>query len=362
MSKYLWKAYVGATEISFQSVSISWGRQARSDPFRASTCTITGVNPSSLPTVNVGSSITVSTDPTGLIVDLWQWTGKVKDYSVNYGIVANEDTWTIEAECYLAVAGRTVWTGTTTAGQRTLLAMNTIGGLVNVDVEIAIGPSAVNGTQFCSAITGNATNVLDTFNQIANTEQGWLNGTNDIVGMGNRTDYNNSEVKAEFTDTTPQASAIAAKFDSLDVGGLADQTASQVVIQPDGLAAQTAGSPPRSLTFSTFDQTTAQAATTATFIYSSLDYSTAKPLVLSCLAEAQSTHGALRASEYPVIPKALNVNFRGVKTTCVIEGATVSATPSSTRFTYYLTKIPVNKFYFTLDSAEYGVLDVNKLG
>lgn len=360
MSVYTWGFAVnGYTITNVTSFNVSWGRQSRSDPFRASTCTITGHSPSSLPAIAVGNSCGLSTDGAGGYQ--FGWLGKVKDYTISYGIVPSEDTWTIEAECYLAEAGRTVWTGSTAAGQRTLLAMNTIGGLVGINVLIGIGPSAVNGTQFCSAITGNNTNVLDTFNQIANTEQGWLWGLGDELSMANRTDYNTRPVVAEFTDTTPQAAGIVAKFDSVDVGGIADQTASQVVIEPDGLAAQTAGSPPRSLTFATFDQTTAQAATTASFIYSSLDFSTNKPLVLSCLNEMQSTPAAMLASQYSNAPNAININFRGVKTTCVVEGANISVNPSSTRFTYFLTKVPVNKFLFTLNSTSYGVLNQDRL-
>lgn len=362
MTRYDWRTEVGGTAISnVESINISWGRQSRSDPFRASTCTITGHNPSALPSISVGTTINVKPIvPT----EGFNWFGRVRDYQITYGIVPNEDTWEISAECYLGAAGRTVWTGSTTAGSRTANAAATLAGTAGINVELFTGDTPANGTQFCSSITGSSTNVLDSINQLANTEQGWLTGNNDIVNLGPRRSYNNAQIVAEFSDTTPQtgAAAIAAKFDRIDIGGIADNTASQVVVQPDGLANQTTGSPPRSLTFNTFHSTTAQALETSQFIYGTLDFSTNKPLTLTAIAEAQTTDAALIASDYFLIFRGINIQFRGVKHSCVVEGATITASPSSTRFTYYLTKVPVDKFRFTLDSTSYGVLGQNRLG
>jgi hypothetical protein len=46
---------------------------------------------------------------------------------------------------------------------------------------------------------------------------------------------------------------------------------------------------------------------------------------------------------------------------CVIEGATMSATPESSTYTYYVSGADLNA-YLILDNAVFGQLDNNKLG
>jgi hypothetical protein len=46
---------------------------------------------------------------------------------------------------------------------------------------------------------------------------------------------------------------------------------------------------------------------------------------------------------------------------CVIEGATMSATPESSTYTYYVSGADLNA-YLLLNNAVFGKLDFNKLG
>jgi hypothetical protein len=88
-------------------------------------------------------------------------------------------------------------------------------------------------------------------------------------------------------------------------------------------------------------------------------------LSISCLAEAQSSFqldslfGSGSLSTYPGFQ--VNVTFRGTVFTCIIEGVSMTATPESSRYTFYLSGADLNA-YLILDNTVFGTLDNNKLG
>jgi hypothetical protein len=93
---------------------------------------------------------------------------------------------------------------------------------------------------------------------------------------------------------------------------------------------------------------------------------------ISCLAEAQNTFKldsiAYQTTGPTVNPMfawcigtQVNVTFRGTTFTCIIEGATMTATPASSRYTFYLSGADLNA-YLRLNNAVFGQLDYNKLG
>jgi hypothetical protein len=57
----------------------------------------------------------------------------------------------------------------------------------------------------------------------------------------------------------------------------------------------------------------------------------------------------------------VSVVFRGTTFNCVVEGVSMTATPESSRYTYYLSGADMNA-YLLLDNAVFGKLDFNKLG
>jgi hypothetical protein len=82
---------------------------------------------------------------------------------------------------------------------------------------------------------------------------------------------------------------------------------------------------------------------------------------LTCLAEEQSNNQALFAAYNADSGYQIGIILRGTRYQCVLEGATITATPESTRFTYYLSSAEAYSFLI-LDDAIYGKLDNNKLG
>lgn len=374
MPRYTWtvNAYTdsGAYELAnVQSININYGRRLKTDPWAACTANISGRVPSSLPAdLKVGSFIYIDGSRSG--TSYYSYIGIVSNYSVNYGFIPSMDTFDIQVEDVLGLAGRTVWTGSVAAKTAAYKSMISVGALSNISFEQVAGTPTYDGVP-TQALTGSATSVLETLNILANTSQVIIYDYSSVgyPTMNYRTAaYSAANPIVEFTDTTPQASAIAAKYEQIELGGLAETYASQVVVQPNGLADQTVGTPPKSWTIATYDSTTSHALQTATDIYAYLDASPNQPLTISCLAEAQSTDAALNASNWQYLAgliggrPAVNIAFRGNKYTCVIEGGHISATPDSTRMAFTLTKVPNNKFYFTLDSPYYGILNQNQLG
>jgi hypothetical protein len=367
--KYLWTIEaqeIGTEDIdqpisNIQTINITYGRTLSTDPFKGGGATITGRRPDLLPTIFIGQIIYISTVGT---TDGYSFYGYVTDFIVDYGIVPAEDVWTIVCEDALGSAGRATVTASVAAGTLTRTAMQTLGTPASIYPEGGIGFS--NGTQKVSAINATNENLLSLFNKVIATEQGLIfNGAPNFFfgspfkGMGYRPRNAYQLPVAEFTDTTPQAAALAVKYERIEFAGLADSYATKVIVDPRAAADQVAGTGNNVYTVSTFDENDAQAAATAAYILSTLAIGTEVPVSISCISEDQTTDKDLAAaSGLPWV----NIALRGNQYTCAVQGGTIFATPEQTRFTYNLTLQPQNSFNFVLDSTHYGKLDTNKLG
>jgi hypothetical protein len=62
-----------------------------------------------------------------------------------------------------------------------------------------------------------------------------------------------------------------------------------------------------------------------------------------------------------VIGARVSVTFRGTVYQSIIEGVRVTATPESSRYTFYLSGADLNN-YLILNSTVFGTLNNNKLG
>jgi len=347
---------------NIQTLNINYGRKLSTDPFRGSTVTLTGRQPNLLPPIEIGQIVKVQTVG---VTDNYLYDCYVTEFIVDYGFLASEDTWTIICEDALGSAGRAYVTNTSASGELTRVAMNTFGN--PVDITPGIGDANLNGTQQVSAINVTNENLLTLFNKIAATEQAEIfNSAASVFSDGRIIKFVGFKIRnayglpvAEFTDTTPQASALAAIYERIEFAGLSQTYADKVIVSPNGLADQVAGTGDNVYTVSTFDVTTTQGASTAAYILSTLSTATEVPVTISCIAENQPTDKALAAAK----PSAwINIALRGNQYTCKVEGGTISVTPAQTRFTYNLTLQNQNSFNFVLDSTHYGVLDTDRLG
>lgn len=363
MSRYTWETFVGVDQIqNVQSIDINFGRRLRSDSWQSNNAVLSGVSPNLMPQIQIGTQISLQARESGLII--YTYYGTVADYSIDYGIVSTMDRWTMVVEDVFGVLGRTTWSGSIAAQTAVYKSMIALGVKTNVEFEQVVPTPAYDAIP-TQALTGDGTPAMDTFNQLANTSQVI---PYDIGGMLNvrPLNYVNPGIGIEFTDTTPVIASMGTKFDQIQIGALADTYASQVTVRPDGLAEQTVGTPPRSWVVPTYDSTTSHALETATTLASTLSPTPNQPLSISCLGEQQTNNTALSMCQWQGYDAnhyfGARINFRGNKYTCFIEGGSISATPQSTRMSFYFTKIATDYWSFELDSAYFGVLDQNYLG
>jgi hypothetical protein len=122
--------------------------------------------------------------------------------------------------------------------------------------------------------------------------------------------------------------------------------------------------PFRSFVLETYATDTTQSKNLADYYLASVDDQVVAPNAVSVTSGGQNGTDvdSLNSNLFCLMPAyKTQIEFRGTTFPARIEGATMTATPEQTRVTYYLSSAEANP-YFILDSADYGVLDQNKLG
>lgn len=358
MPRYTYTVEInGSAYSNVQSLQVQTGRASVQDPFRTGTAVINGRDLTGFVTPQIGWQVVIS--GTGGGTSFTVYDGRVADVTVQYGIVANQDTWEIRCEDALAEAGRTVITDSWASGTTTYEAANQIGGSPYPDVQTIV---AKPGSSQCSGQSVTDTNMLSVLQTLVQTEQGRLFGLGlSTIGWIGRADMANRQVIASFSDGSLTAGYSIAKFDSVTFASLADNYATKVLVQPVGFAAQTSGTGYRTYSMDSYDVSTAQAANLAGYVKNTLVVSSQVPSSLSCIAEQQTNNAALGGVLFPNPSYGVEIILRGVRYACIIEGSVLTVTPESSRFTYYLSSSESYQFLI-LDNAVYGKLDTGKLG
>ena len=348
-----------------QGIQINIGRKALVDNYSADTCSISVWYPngyySPITAMVTGTFIKVVNSTSSKII----WYGRIADISVKYGIVYNTGTNTgnsdrldISCEGSLAQWGRA-------KGNAYAMAA----GFASTQLAAAATSNGLTATSNYS-ITDNptlaATTVsgswADWFNEYTATLNGRIRqGDNSVEALSKYSNFNSA---VNFSDTTNNATNQV--YDSIDFQSLGQNYFTQVTITPESFAAQTASSgsaPYRNLNISTYNSSTAQALDFANYLltqYGSTSFSLAS---VSCLAEAQNTMklDAIGTGFYDCIGYAVTITFRGTVYYAIIEGASFTAQPGTSRYTYYLSGADLNS-YLILDNTVQGRLNFNKLG
>jgi hypothetical protein len=347
-----------------QTISISKGRQQIQDPYKAGTATITGRIIGNLPPfLDIGIKIEIyCTNPSP---DVLVFTGTVADIQLNYGMRDTMDTWRIDCEDSFAAFGRALtsstasWPSGTNSGSVCQIVANT----AQLDVTNVFG---VFGASLLSGQSVPDTNVLNILQQIIFTEQGRLINLGLVSGVPTlgfvpRSVIGSFPLVGAFSDGTSPTALAVAPYDVIEFSSLADSFYEQVVIEPQGLADQSAGTGRRVYTGKSYDISTGQADNLADYVLATLQVNSAVPQVISANSEAQSNDVALNAFATAGDGTRLRVILRGLEYNVFIEGGTLSATPDQTRFTFNVVSSDALNF-FILDSATFGRLDNNKLG
>jgi hypothetical protein len=207
----------------------------------------------------------------------------------------------------------------------------------------------------------------DWLNSVLVTLNGRMSDCQGITAINLKGPFNQTTCTVNFSDVANNATNQV--YDQANFGSFSDNFFTQVSVDPADYAPQTvtksgATAPYRTYAVNTLSASTGQALDQANFLLS--QYQTQKFALtsVSCLAEAQSSFkldkmGLTQLGE--IIGSRVSVTFRGTVYQSVVEGITVTATPESSRYTYYLSGADLNN-YLILNNTVFGQLDYNKLG
>jgi hypothetical protein len=368
MAEAIFKAYwypAGGTYFDgqylsdLQTVNVTRGRVGVQDPYKAGTASIGGRNPSDLPAIEVGDFLWVEAYPPDESVQFYMLLGRIADVQIEYGFVENMDSYTILVEDALANAGRLNASGSWAAGITTAEAADDF--LAGTGVTINFIDPALAGASKVSAQTLTNANLLNVLNQLMATEQGNLTGVaNDEIQWQGRREFNIQNPLAKFTDDPVEISVTPqCKYDTLNFASLADNVANKVIVTPEGLAPQSFGTGIKSFEMNSYDQTTSQAGDLAAYVQSTLTQATDVPFKISARISQQDNLSLLAMASTGVIERSfVQIELRGNVYNCIINGSTVTATPSDTRVSLNLFAADLSAF-FVLDDSFYGRLQDN---
>lgn len=353
-----WLDTIPAVQNKDTSFSVTKGRQQVQDPFRASTATVTGLDISQVSGLNIGDTFIIRTNTINgapIVYDVFN--GFIADVSLKYDFTTGGDSWTIQAEDALALAGRTVTSQSWAAGDTTYTAATKAA----IGSGIYVGNGNINATSTVSAQTLSNSNLLNVINELAATEQARLWATGSSVVFQSRAGQGSGGNLANFSDGTLTV-PFPIKYDTITFRSRADSFYTKVITEPVGLAAQTAGTGTRTFTFKTYDETETQSSDLADYVLGTLEVSQGVPSTLSFLMEQGASASAMFLSIFGNSGAyTATVVLRGTQYNLLVEGATISANPSQTRCTLSLSS-PDAAVSFILDNAVLGVLDTSKLG
>lgn len=351
-----------------QEITMHIGRRSQLDQYSASTATIVVRYPngfaSPIAAMVSGTLIRIKTPN---VTDPYysSFFGRIKDVYVSYGIpyannVGNADYLNITVEGFFAEASRM-------SGQGYAMAADTLANqIVALNTQTGMTASTDSFNPNMAATTINGT-WGDWVNAALVTINGRMSDVQQVKGVFIRGPYNQTTCTVGFSDAANNATNQV--YDQVAFGALSDNYYTQVKVDPESFAAQTATkagetAPFRTYIVNTLSASTGQALDQANFLLSQYQTQRFALTSVSCLAEAQASFkldrmGLSQLGE--LIGARVTVVFRGTTYYSIIEGVSVSATPASSRYTYYLSGQDLNN-YLVLNDSVFGQLDYNKLG
>lgn len=350
-----------------QAVDIQIGRRNLQDTFQPSNASVTMRYPtgyaSPIAALVVGTYIRVKRVGLSPIYN-YIWEGVIRDVVAEYGIpyaggVGNADYLTISAEGGLAAAGRAQGNDEgITAGRADIQLMDAESASgVTFEWEYTYTPTPLMAA---STVSGSYAEWVNTF--VNTIGASVLDGGNAFGVIVRPRDYN-ADISVSFSDTANDATRQV--YDVIRFDSLAEDFYTQVEVNTNtvGNVVVSSGSDPyRTLRISTFSQSTGQATDLAQYllgIYGTPNFGISE---VSCLAEAQAVMNLeLGTFWWATIGANTSVTFRGQTFYVQILGASIAATPESTRYTYYLADSDLTP-YEVLDDPIRGQWDNRKLG
>lgn len=348
---------------NIQAMNLRIGRQALLDNYSSLSGIITMRYPtgfaSPIAELITGTRIRITNATTSKIICF----GIIQDVAVTYGIPYSggqgpADYVDIAFEGALARWART-------GGNSYSMAANPI----ITQLSTAATQSGLTQTNFYSAsdnpplaATTVSTSWGDWLNKTTASVNGRLReGDNTIVALSRYTVLNST---IGFSDAANDATR--QEYNNITFASYGQNFFTQVSVAPDSLATQTVQSgaaPYRSLSISTFNNSTSQAADLANYLLNLYKTPSFALSSVTCLAEGQNDFklDAIGTGFWDCIGYTVPVTFRGQTYYGVIEGAAMSATPSQSTYTFYVSGADLNS-YLILNNPALGKLNSNKLG
>ena len=356
----------GTLLTNVQTFTCRIGREKQLDQYSSSTATVVCRYPtgyaSPIAALVPGTQIRVFVDMGGGL-EIRQFFGYINNVTVRYGIpysggVGPADELTISLEGYFARAGRL-------SGNNYAMAAGTLNAqctAATIASGLSINGNTQNGTSLLAATTVSGT-WGDWISKALLSFNGRLVDGGGAIFL--KSPYAVNATLVNFSDAANNASFQC--YDNIEFDSLADNYYTQVAVSPESFGTQTVqtgAAPYRTYGVNTLNASTTQALDYANWLLT--NYQT--PLVaissISCLANAQNNFdlGYLgSANPEDLIGYETAVTFRGSTISCVIEGITISVTPSQARYTYYVSPNAYNN-YLILNNTTFGRLDFNRLG
>lgn len=326
-------------------VSFTYGRQNIIDDYSGLTATISGFSPQWTVKPAIGDYIAINYQP------YWTVGGFVSDVTVTYGQTTSMDSYVIQMEGPLVKFGRIYGSITTTAAASTWNMAMSIKTLTT-DIRVVGTSSDYGSTTSAQTLTETANDMVQLF---LRTEGGWVSEEGPYAYLYGRNLASN--LYWDFTDVLGDGKN---KYAEVTFRSAADNYSSKVVVQPEGLADQTAGTGLYPIQVGTISGSTSEAANLAGYYFTQLDLNQQVPFALSWTSSIANVDGP--GAVHPGYTGAqVRVRLRGTTYNCIVIGGEFTSSNSEWRSTIYLVSSLAQAF-LVLDSTTLGVLDTNKLG
>lgn len=346
-----------------QQISGFIGRQQLADQFEPSRMNISARYPTGFaaPDVSFRVGSLVRVKRVGSLYTMW--TGRIRNVTVEWDKPYNTSTGvgvsdyiTIECEGALAQWGRLQGDGLSVPAGNLLFQIGTVIAGTNLNY----------GTTYTDPPLLSASTVDDSLANWLNTACATVGATikdggGDDIGVYGRDWGGNLPV--QFSDTANNASNQV--YDSIVFDSVSADFFTQIEINTTAygdVVVSTGVAPYRTYRQTTFSASAAQATDLANYLIGIFGENGFGISEISCKSEAQNSWGLdLGYGWWDIIGYSTFITFRGSTFRCTILGSAFTATPSESRFTYYVADIGLTPFLI-LDDTSAGILDTNKLG
>lgn len=351
-----------------QQISGFIGRQQLADNFEPARLNISARYPNgfNIPNTALKVGTLIRLKRVGSVLPMWL--GAIRNVSVQWGIPFNDSTGVgvidivdIECEGQLAEWGRLQGNGYSIAASDFITQLNAV-----------VASGNITGYAYDAPI--GSTPPLLSYSEITDSYSNWLNtacatigatikdgNDNQVIVISSR--EKSSTLSVSFNDTLNNSTNQV--YDQIVFDSVSSDFFTQVELNTTSygdVVVNYGVAPYRTFTQTTFSNSVSQATDLANYLLGIFGDNGFGISEISCKSEAQNSWALdLGKQWWDTVGNTTFITFRGSLFRCTILGSSFTATPSESRFTYYVADIGLTPFLI-LDDTSAGILDTNKLG